>query len=93
MPDSEPHDGEVILGQHRERYLPKNMLLAIVEELGHEYQDLLSGAATQKGESRLLLGVNCKQVKTRGPQHPGRTGFMRMLTTSKISQYQTHQSW
>lgn len=49
-------------------YLPKNMLLAIVEELGHEYQDLLSGAAAQQGESRLLLDVACKQVKARRPQ-------------------------
>lgn len=32
MPNSEPHDGEAILG-HPGAYLPKNMLFAIVKEL------------------------------------------------------------
>ncbi|RAK95443.1 HNH endonuclease signature motif containing protein [Aspergillus ibericus CBS 121593] len=47
------------------RYLPKNMLLALVEELGHDYKDLLCGASGQKGEEGLLVEVAAKQVKAR----------------------------
>ncbi|OJJ04022.1 hypothetical protein ASPVEDRAFT_85437 [Aspergillus versicolor CBS 583.65] len=39
------------------RYLPKNMLLSLVEALGHEYKDLLdwSGYNTACGDKNLLL--------------------------------------
>ncbi|PWY89203.1 hypothetical protein BO70DRAFT_368975 [Aspergillus heteromorphus CBS 117.55] len=37
------------------RYLPKNMLLAFVEELGHEYRGLLDGARGSTGEPGGLL--------------------------------------
>ncbi|KAJ5880620.1 uncharacterized protein N7473_011673 [Penicillium subrubescens] len=48
------------------RYLPKNMLLAFVEELGHEYKSLLDGAASiKKGDSDLLLNIAANQVKSR----------------------------
>jgi hypothetical protein len=32
------------------RYLPKNMLLLLVEELGNEYKDLLKGAYCETGD-------------------------------------------
>ena len=48
------------------RYLPKNMLLAFVEELGHEYKPLLQGASCPTvGNSDLLLEVAANQVKNR----------------------------
>lgn len=40
--------------------------------MGHEYKDILSGAATQKGESRLLLDIACKQVTTTKAGDPKR---------------------
>lgn len=39
------------------RYLPRNMLMAFVEELGHDYQDLLHGASCKSGDPNLLLEV------------------------------------
>ncbi|KAJ5679166.1 hypothetical protein N7462_007410 [Penicillium macrosclerotiorum] len=54
------------------RYLPKNMLLAIVEELGYEYKALLDGAGrNQSGDSDLLLGIATAQVKFRRPAIDG----------------------
>ena len=47
------------------RYLPKNMLLAVVEELGHDYKELLAGATSNKGDNDLLLVVASSQVKCR----------------------------
>lgn len=48
------------------RYLPKNMLLAFVEELGHEYKSLLDGAGSnKKGDSDFLLDIAANQVKSR----------------------------
>jgi len=50
------------------RYLPRNMLLAIVEELGHEYEQLLEGASsTRSVDSQLLLDIGSKQVIFRRP--------------------------
>lgn len=54
------------------RYLPKNMLLALVEELGHEYQPLLEGAGSKKSrDSDLLLELAAAQVKSRRPNLEG----------------------
>ncbi|KAJ5273618.1 hypothetical protein N7478_008743 [Penicillium angulare] len=48
------------------RYLPKNMLLALVEELGHDYEALLDGAScNQSGDPDLLLKLAVDQVKSR----------------------------
>jgi hypothetical protein len=49
------------------RYLPKNMLLSLVEALGHEYKDLLDGAGynTACGDKNLLLEVGSAQIKKR----------------------------
>ncbi|KAL2819092.1 hypothetical protein BDW59DRAFT_181768 [Aspergillus cavernicola] len=47
------------------RYMPKNMLLALVEEVGHEYKGLLDGAGSNKSEPTLLLEVASAQIKTR----------------------------
>ncbi|KAL2872297.1 uncharacterized protein BJX67DRAFT_369009 [Aspergillus lucknowensis] len=47
------------------RYLPRNMLLGLVEDLGHEYKGLLQGAGCSKGDNDLLLEVVTKQIKTR----------------------------
>ncbi|KAB8272818.1 hypothetical protein BDV30DRAFT_239130 [Aspergillus minisclerotigenes] len=47
------------------RYLPMNMLLALVEELGHDYKHLLNGASCGKGEEDLLLGVASSQIKAK----------------------------
>ncbi|KAL4778506.1 hypothetical protein BJX76DRAFT_352568 [Aspergillus varians] len=47
------------------KYMPKNMLLALVEELGHEYRDLLEGAGCSKGDAKLLLEVASSQIKSR----------------------------
>ncbi len=49
-------------------YLPKSMLLAFVEELGHEYKDLLVGSVddkttTSQEDRDLLLAVASNQVK------------------------------
>jgi hypothetical protein len=50
------------------RYLPRNMLLAIVEELGHEYEPLLEGASSSRSvDSQLLLEIGSKQVTSRRP--------------------------
>jgi hypothetical protein len=46
------------------RYLPKNMLLAFIEELGHEYKSLLDGAGSnRKGDSDFILNIAANQVK------------------------------
>ncbi|KAL2223429.1 hypothetical protein M432DRAFT_587350 [Thermoascus aurantiacus ATCC 26904] len=47
------------------RYLPRNMLMAFVEELGHNHQDLLQGASCRSGDPNLLLEVASSQVKAR----------------------------
>ncbi|KAJ5534969.1 hypothetical protein N7527_001223 [Penicillium freii] len=51
------------------RYLPKNMLLALVEELGHEYKPLLDGASLGRSkDSQLLLEAGMRQIN-----HPRRS--------------------
>ncbi|CAG8924526.1 unnamed protein product [Penicillium salamii] len=51
------------------RYLPKNMLLALVEELGHEYTPLLDGASFGRSrDSQLLLEAGARQIN-----HPRRS--------------------
>ncbi|KXG52810.1 uncharacterized protein PGRI_080660 [Penicillium griseofulvum] len=58
------------------RYLPKNMLLALVEELGHEYKPLLDGASISRcGDPQLLLAVAANQVKSRRPALKGSALF------------------
>ncbi|KAJ5501495.1 hypothetical protein N7453_006312 [Penicillium expansum] len=48
------------------RYLPRNMLLALVEELGHEYEPLLKGAASStSADSDMLLELAANQTKAR----------------------------
>ncbi|KAJ5093164.1 hypothetical protein N7456_009025 [Penicillium angulare] len=49
------------------RYLPKNMLRALVEELGHDYKALLDGATSfnQPGDSYSLMKVAVDQIKSR----------------------------
>ncbi|KAL3457609.1 hypothetical protein BJX64DRAFT_295846 [Aspergillus heterothallicus] len=47
------------------RWLPRNMLLGLVEELGHEYKELLNGAGFSKGDKELLVEVVANQIKTR----------------------------
>ena len=38
------------------------MLQAFVEELGHEYQDLMIGASPKKGERKALFDVAVNQI-------------------------------
>ncbi|KAJ9489208.1 hypothetical protein VN97_g4079 [Penicillium thymicola] len=48
------------------RYLPRNMLLALVEEMGHEYSFVLDGAAgSRSDDNNLLLGLLSRNVKAR----------------------------
>ncbi|KAJ5807395.1 hypothetical protein N7447_010851 [Penicillium robsamsonii] len=47
------------------RYLPRNMLLALVEEMGHEYAFVMDGAARSRDDDKLLLGVLSKSVEAR----------------------------
>lgn len=48
------------------RYLPRNMLLALVEEMGHEYSFVLDGAAGGRpDDNNLLLGLLSRNVKAR----------------------------
>lgn len=47
------------------RYMPKNMLLALVEELGHDYRDILEGATGSRGDSKLLVEAAAKQIHQR----------------------------
>ncbi|KAL4787718.1 hypothetical protein BJX76DRAFT_369006 [Aspergillus varians] len=47
------------------RYMPKNMLLALVEELGHDYKGLLEGAGCSRGDSKLLIEAAAKQINKR----------------------------
>ncbi|CAG7937422.1 unnamed protein product [Penicillium salamii] len=50
------------------RYLPKNMLLALVEELGHEYKPILDGASIgRSNDSQLLLEAGVRQIKHTRP--------------------------
>lgn len=49
------------------RYIPQNMLLAFIEELGHEYGGLLGGASCSSGEDMALLAAASRQVKRRSP--------------------------
>ena len=55
-------------------YLPESMLRAFVEELGHEYQELLAGklddkATANKEDRNLLIAVASSQVKaSRDPE-------------------------
>ena len=53
------------------RYLPRNMLLTFVEELGHEYGELLGGASWSTGEDLTLLAAASRQVKRRSPLNFG----------------------
>lgn len=50
------------------RYLPRNMLMAFVEEMGHEYESLLEGAMDDAApvmdeDSEILLSAAAAQVK------------------------------
>ena len=45
------------------RYLPKDMLLALVQKLGNNYKHLLKGASCRNGEEDLLLDIASAQVK------------------------------
>ena len=48
------------------RYLPRNMLLALVEEMGHEYKSVMNGAAGSRADDdKLLLALLSKGVKAR----------------------------
>ncbi|KAJ5970088.1 uncharacterized protein N7479_000006 [Penicillium vulpinum] len=48
------------------KYLPRNMLLALVEEMGHDYKFVLDGAAGSRlDDDKLLLGLLSKGVKAR----------------------------
>jgi hypothetical protein len=48
------------------RYLPHNMLLALVEEMGHEYSFVMNGAAgSRANDDKLLLALLSKNVKAR----------------------------
>jgi hypothetical protein len=47
------------------RYLPRNMLLALVDEMGHQYDDLIKGAidvTCKPDQEDLLLGAITKQI-------------------------------
>lgn len=43
----------------------KNMLLALVEELGHDYKGILEGATCSRGDSKLLIEAAAKQIHQR----------------------------
>ncbi|KAJ5406619.1 hypothetical protein N7465_007903 [Penicillium sp. CMV-2018d] len=48
------------------RYVPRNMLLALVEEMGHEYSFVLDGAAGSRADdNNLLLGLLSRNVMAR----------------------------
>jgi hypothetical protein len=48
------------------RYLPRNMLLALVEEMGDEYTFIMDGATGSRADDdKLLLGLLSKGVKAR----------------------------
>jgi hypothetical protein len=44
------------------RYIPENMLIALVEELGNEYKELVMGASRIKGRRSTLLDVAVSQI-------------------------------
>ncbi|KAL1846747.1 hypothetical protein Plec18170_009038 [Paecilomyces lecythidis] len=44
------------------RYIPKNMLLAFVEEVGHDYSDLLIAASRRRGRPNILLDTAAAQI-------------------------------
>lgn len=54
--------GEPFWGTPR-HYLPKNMLLALVEELGNNYKYLLKETSCRNGEKDLLLNIANTQIK------------------------------
>ena len=72
------------------RYLPRNMLLAFVEELGHEYEDLLMGASclpVRSTEQDLLLATGAAQAKR---------SVSRLMTDSGLiveSQEEEYEPW
>ncbi|KAJ9318384.1 hypothetical protein DTO271D3_1046 [Paecilomyces variotii] len=44
------------------RYIPRNMLLAFVEELGHEHSDLLIAASRRRGRPNILLDAAAAHI-------------------------------
>jgi hypothetical protein len=52
------------------RYIPENMIAAFVEELGHEYEDLLEGACRASGDPDLLLDTGARQISGKGCESP-----------------------
>jgi hypothetical protein len=49
------------------RYLPRTMLMALVDEMGHQYEDLMNGAMElSRGSEQedLLLGAITKQIRS-----------------------------
>ncbi|KAF7712743.1 Uncharacterized protein PECH_003747 [Penicillium ucsense] len=46
------------------KYLPKNMLQSVIQEIGHEYKSLLDRACPSTGNSDLLLELAAVQVIT-----------------------------
>lgn len=55
------------------RYLPRNMLMALVEEMGHEYEKLLEGATDDEApdmdeDSEILLATATAQIKAWSPE-------------------------
>ena len=58
------------------RYLPRNMLMAFVEEMGHEYEQLLEGAmddaaAPMDEDSEILLAAAMDQIKVSAAKREG----------------------
>jgi hypothetical protein len=56
-------------------YLPESMLRAFIEELGHEYEELLAGAVDDKAmanpeDSNILIAVASSQIKASRPWRP-----------------------
>jgi hypothetical protein len=66
------------------RYLPRNMLLAFVEELGHEYEGLLEGSSCSVGENMTLLTAASRQVKRRPHRISRRVRLLRVKTGTKM---------
>ncbi|KAJ5901673.1 hypothetical protein N7495_002201 [Penicillium taxi] len=52
------------------RYLPKNMLKALVEELGHGYEDILKGYSLDRGDNDALVALVAGHTTARRPLCP-----------------------
>ncbi|RDW81537.1 HNH endonuclease signature motif containing protein [Aspergillus mulundensis] len=67
------------------RYLPDNMLLSVVEEMGHEYKEILGGVGISAVPGKQMVELMGRRIHRRPA--------IKDVTWSEISEADPEQSW